>query len=94
MFAGVNYKYSFRYCHPMEKISENFRKIHRKTTAMEFCNFSRKGTQLQVFSCEFCDVFQSKMFYKMTWETPSNGYLPMLFWWGILCQQIMRVSVS
>ena len=36
-----------------------FRKVHRKTPETEACNFIKKETLAQVFSCEFYEIFKS-----------------------------------
>ena len=48
-------------------VLKNFAKLYRKTPVSEFflsselqteCNFIKKETPIQVFSCEFCEIFK------------------------------------
>ena len=46
----------------MKGVLKNFRKIHGEAPVFESpqaCNFSKKVTQTQVFSCEFCEIFKN-----------------------------------
>ena len=45
----------------MKKMFFNFRKVHRLPEA---CNFTKKETLIQVFSCGFCKIFKNTFFYK------------------------------
>ena len=42
-----------------KRCSLEFRKIHRKTPVPEACNFIKKETLAQVFSCEFCEISEN-----------------------------------
>ena len=57
----------------VKKCSEKFRKIHRKTPVPEpqACNFIKKETLAQVFSCEFCETSKSTFFTEHLWTTAS-----------------------
>ena len=54
-----------------KKSSKKFHKIHRKTPVPESflhkvtgCNFIKKETLAQVFSCEFCEISKNTLFYR------------------------------
>ena len=36
------------------------------------CNFIKKETVAQVFSCEFCKIFENTFFTEQRWVTASN----------------------
>ena len=38
----------------------------------EACNFIKKDTLAQVFSCEFCEIFKNTFFTEHLWTTASN----------------------
>ena len=45
------------------------------------CNFIKKETPLQVFSCEFCKIFKNTVFTEHLRATASVGlFLEKLFW--------------
>ena len=50
-----------------KKCSQKFRKIHRP----EACNFIKKETHAQMFSCEFCEIFKNTFFTEQPWTTAS-----------------------
>ena len=39
------------------------------------CNFIKKETLAQVFSCEFCKISKSNFFTEHLWATTSNVYI-------------------
>ena len=43
--------------------------IHRRTP--QDCNFIKKETLVQVFSCEFCEIFKDTFFTEYFWTTAS-----------------------
>ena len=43
-----------------------------------FCNFIKKETPAQVFSCEFCEIFKSTFFTEYLRVTASDLYKPSL----------------
>ena len=43
----------------------------QKTSRLEACNFVKKETLAQVFSCEFCEIFKSTVFTEQHWKTAS-----------------------
>ena len=58
----------------MKGVPKNFRKIHGEAPVFESpqaCNFSKKVTQTQVFSCEFCEIFKNIFFIKYHLATAS-----------------------
>ena len=58
--------------------SWKFRKIHRKTPVPvpepQACNFFKKETLAQVFSCEFCEDSKNTFFIEHIWATASVNY--------------------
>ena len=61
--------------------SLKFRKTHRKTP--QACNFIKKETLAQVFSCGFCEISKNAFFIKHLWATASefsdcNFFLPII----------------
>ena len=47
----------------------------------EACNFTKKETLAQVFSCEFCEISKNAFFTEHLWATASiNGNRGILFW--------------
>ena len=38
----------------------------------EACNFIKKDTLAQVFSCEFCEIFKNTFFTEYIWMTASD----------------------
>ena len=60
-------------CSVRTGVLTNFAKIHRKTPVSEFllmklqdsvCNFIKKETLAQVFSCEICEISKNTCFYR------------------------------
>ena len=39
------------------------------------CNFIKKETQVQVFTCEFCEISKNTFFTEHLWVTASNSSL-------------------
>ena len=58
-------------------VLRNFAKIHRKIPVPQACNFIKKETQAQVFSCEFCKIFKNTFLYR-TLLVAASG-LPIMF---------------
>ena len=59
-----------------KRFSQKFYKIHRKTPVPEsqrpqVCNFIKKETLAQVFSCEFCEISSSTIFTEHPRPTAS-----------------------
>ena len=55
--------------------SKKFWKIHRKTpvrVSLFYCNFTKKETLAQAFSCEFCEIFMSAFYTQHLWATASE----------------------
>ena len=52
--------------------SYKFHKIHIKTTVPEACNYIKKETLAQVFSCEFCEICKNIFFTEHLWTTASD----------------------
>ena len=43
--------------------------------AGQACNFAKKETLAQVYSCKFCEIFKSTCFKKHIWATASTYVL-------------------
>ena len=43
----------------------------KSASCLVSCNFIKKETLSQVFSCEFCEIFKNTFFTKHLWETAS-----------------------
>ena len=41
-----------------------FRKVQQSSVQPQACNFIKKETVAQVFSCEFCEISKSTFFYR------------------------------
>ena len=39
------------------------------------CNFIKKDTLAQVFSCEFCEISKNTFFVEHLWATASVSYI-------------------
>ena len=60
----------------MKTIDERERYATRCDTRSEACNFIKKETLAQVFSCDFCEIFQNTFFTEHLRATASeNHYL-------------------
>ena len=46
-----------------------------KFTGKHLCNFIKKETMAQMFSCEFCEVSKNTFFTEHLWTTASNDLL-------------------
>ena len=56
----------------LKRCSWKFHKIPRKTPVPEACNFIKKETLAQVFSCEFCDISKNTFFTEHLRTTASD----------------------
>ena len=81
---------SFRSCHQAcsvkKGVLKNFAKFAGKHPCQslffnkvaglspEACNFIKKGTLAQVFSCEFCEIFENTLFTEHVWTTASKRF--------------------
>ena len=62
---GSLFRSSHRRCSVKKGALNDFRYIHRKTPVLELentCNFIKKETPTQVFSCEYCEIFKNTYF--------------------------------
>ena len=50
------------------EISQN----SQENTCARVCNFIKKDTLAQVFSCEFCDISKNTFFTEHLWTTASE----------------------
>ena len=53
------------------KISQN----SQENTCAKVCNFIKKETLTQVFSCEICEIFKNTFFYRTLPVTASTGVI-------------------
>ena len=77
-----------RRCSIKKVFLKKFRKIHRKNLCQslfliklqtEICNFTKKETLAQVFSCEFCEISKSTFSYRTLPVATSTSSLPKQF---------------
>ena len=63
-----------RSCSIRKGILRNFTKFHRKTPVPrpDACNFIKKETMVQVFSCEFCEISKNIFFTEHLRATASR----------------------
>ena len=55
--------------------SKKFRKIHRKTpvrVSLFYCNFIKKETLAQAYSCEFCEISMNAVYTEHLQATASE----------------------
>ena len=55
-------------------VLKNFTKFAGKHLCQSLCNFIKKATLAQVFSCEFCEIFQNNFFTEHFRTTASLNY--------------------
>ena len=68
---STKYRSSQRRCPVRKGVLRNFAKFRPQD-----CNFIKKETHAQVFSCEFCEIFKNTFFREHLQETASehNSY--------------------
>ena len=66
---------TFRSSHPDVLCKKAALKNSAKFTGKHLCNFIKKETLAQVFSCEFCKNFKNIFFYR-TPPVPASEILP------------------
>ena len=49
--------------------------IKLQVAGLEACNFIKKGTLAQVFSCGFCEISKNTFFTEHLWTTASNYFI-------------------
>ena len=66
-------KNSHQRCSVKKSVLRNFAKFIGKHLCQRLaaCNFIKKGTVAQVFSCEFCEIFKNTYFTEHVWTTAS-----------------------
>ena len=69
--VSLNLEAAIQRC-SVKKVFLKLCKIHRKTPVPEAYNFIKKEILAQMFSCEFCEIFNRTFFYK----TPSVPFVP------------------
>ena len=69
---------SHQKCSIKKAVLRNFVKFTRKHLYQSHFNFIRKETQVQVFSCEFCEIFKNTCFTKHLRATASGLVKPCL----------------
>ena len=61
-----------------------------KVAGLQACNFIKKETVAQVFSCEFCEIFKNTFFTEYLWTTAS-----IIIWiFTEICLVILRLSTG
>ena len=53
-------------------VLKNFEKLTGKCQRLQACNFIKKETLAQVFSCEFCETVKNTFFTEHLWTTTSK----------------------
>ena len=61
-------------CSVKEVFFKNSQNLQGNTCA-EACNFIKKETMAQLFSCEFCEIFENKVFYRTPLLASSVWYV-------------------
>ena len=61
-----------------KSVLRNFIKFTRKNLCQSLLNFIINGTLVQVFSCEFCEIFKNAFFTKHLRATASGLVKPCL----------------
>ena len=68
----------------VKKVYLKIHKIHKKTPALgsqtKACNFIKKGTLPQVFSCEFCEISKNTFFTEHLRATASVDTYKATYW--------------
>ena len=90
-----------------KKRCQKFRKIHRKipvpetlcTRELQACNFIKKGSLAQVFSCEFCEISKNTFFKFQSIiidhsKTNNNNNRKMFSVGGKEMQQLILVTAA
>ena len=70
-----------RRCSVREGVFRTFSKFTRKhlhqslfVKKLQACNFIKKKTLAQMFSCEFCEISKNNIFTEHLWATASENY--------------------
>ena len=69
---------SHRRCSIKKGVLRNFVKFARKHPCQSLFNFIKKDTLVQVFSCEFCEIFKNTFFIEHLRVTASGLVRPCL----------------
>ena len=79
---------SRRRCSIWKGALRSFEKFTRKHPCQGLCNFIKKETLAQVFSCEFCKISKNTFFAEHAWATASWQIIVMILsvilWWSFL----------
>ena len=71
IFTSYIVKLKLHFLH--KKIRSSHDMFYRKRFSQpEACNFIKKGTLTQVFSCEFCEISKNTFFTEHIWATASE----------------------
>ena len=62
----------------LPRCSSKFRKIHQKTPLRESLQLYEKEALVQVFSCQFCEIFKNTFFTEHIWPTTFGLVKPCL----------------
>ena len=74
MRVAIAFRNSHQSCSMKKLILSNFIKFIGKHLCESLCNFIKKGTVAQVFSCEFCEISKNAFFTEHLWTTVSVLY--------------------
>ena len=81
---------SYRKCSTEKKnVFKNFAKFNFLIKLLA-CNFIKKETPTQVFSCEFCDISKNTFFTEHVWATASSN----CFLYRISCLSMNSISLE
>ena len=64
--------------------------ILRNFAKSEACNFIKKETLAQVFSCEFCEISKNIFFTEHLWTT-ATAYFPLFVLVNFLCASYFKM---
>ena len=83
-----------------KRCSYKFHKILRRTPVpkslfliklqAQACNFIKKETVAEEFSCEFCEISRSTFFTENVWTTASKKWMGTIFWKSSIKQVILK----
>ena len=89
-FGGIRYCYQKQLPNGALKFSQNSQENNYARVSFviklqaEACNFIKKETLAQVFSCKFCEIFKSTFFTEHLWTIAFSQKLLMMFFYNIV----------
>ena len=66
---------SLRTSHQRCSVGKGVLRIFAKFIGKQACNFIKKETQAQIFSCEFFEISKNTFFIEHLWATASEAYI-------------------